>query len=300
MTPSYLLEVKRLYSSLLKLDIGRFLISDDFKYFCLDNYVDELWKNCEDHVVKESKVSVLTLGEYTGDAEKALPLFLGRLIDEREKGFLDVFISMLKAFSTWAKKPLNFDEVKRRLQELGFDSNELDKTGVFPRSGHQQPSKKIVDIQKQANDFFEKANDSLSNTRRTLKEVKYSECVENAQKTVEYALKSILTLFEIDYPKDNRGHEVSHLIPEIIEKLPKDHANFSLWKDSMLPPIIAMSRALSIWGPLSRYDDKKTGMTTKNMFTKDLAEAAEKMANHTFSTCSDIFYVIKYANSKEM
>lgn len=72
-------KLKPLYANLLRLGIGKYLISERFSHLCIENNVDELWNGCKAYVRSLSSVAILVPG-YTGDAEDALGVFVTKLI----------------------------------------------------------------------------------------------------------------------------------------------------------------------------------------------------------------------------
>ena len=130
-------KIKRLYSSLLKLNFEQFLITRQFEHVCLDLNIDQIWERKLEYVRSLSSVSILVPG-YTGYAKEALHLFLMELVNRDD--FLKIMDELLQALSSLSTTPVNLSEVMERLVELKFDEREINSMKVF------QPKVKITDF----------------------------------------------------------------------------------------------------------------------------------------------------------
>lgn len=118
--------VKPFYSSLLRLEFPKYLIADSFDQLLIELNIDDLWVQCEDFVREQSNVMVLVPG-YTGDAEKALGLFLTKLLEKGGQEFIRVIGRILLDFNQWKKTQVDYTSVQEKLLELGFSNDEIAK-----------------------------------------------------------------------------------------------------------------------------------------------------------------------------
>jgi len=64
-------KIRIIYANLLRLGIGKYLITSKFKHLCIEKNIDELWNRCEEFVINESNTYIVSTS-YTGYAEEAL------------------------------------------------------------------------------------------------------------------------------------------------------------------------------------------------------------------------------------
>ena len=71
-------KISIIYANLLRLGIGKYLISSKFKHLCIEKNLDEAWDRCKELVINERGTYIVSTN-YTGYAEEALGIFLTNL-----------------------------------------------------------------------------------------------------------------------------------------------------------------------------------------------------------------------------
>ncbi len=124
-------KVKPLYASLLRLGIGKYLISEHFDHLCIENNIDQLWDKCEEYIRNLSRVAILVPG-YTGYAEDALGVFLAELFSKDQSSFISVLSKITIDFADWDKETKDFSKVIESLVILGYTEDDLEEilTGI--------------------------------------------------------------------------------------------------------------------------------------------------------------------------
>lgn len=123
-------KLKPLYANLLRLGIGKYLISKKFQHLCIENDMDELWDRCKGYVRSLSSVAILVPG-YTGYAEDALGIFLTQLIRKGKEKFIEALGKILVDFAEWTAEKPDFGKIRRSLSDLGY--GEEDSDWIFSR-----------------------------------------------------------------------------------------------------------------------------------------------------------------------
>jgi hypothetical protein len=118
-------KLKPLYANLLRLGIGRYLISKRFDHLGIENNVDQLWNRCEEYVRSFSSVAILAPG-YTGYAEEALGVFLMELFKSGKERFIEILGKILVDFAEWSDKEKDFSKVIDTLLKLGYTQEEVE------------------------------------------------------------------------------------------------------------------------------------------------------------------------------
>jgi len=117
-------KLKPLYANLLKLGIGKYLISERFDHLCIENDIDQLWDGCEEYIRSLSSVAILVPG-YTGDAEDALGVFLTELHKKGVSDFISILGKIIIDFADWDKETKDFNKVIESLLTLGYKEDDL-------------------------------------------------------------------------------------------------------------------------------------------------------------------------------
>lgn len=117
-------ELKPLYANLLRLGIGKYLISKRFDHLCIENNIDQLWNDCEDYVRSLSNVAILVPG-YTGYAEEALGIFLTELLETGREKFIEILGKILCDFVDWRNTNVDLSRIKDALLKLGYTEDEI-------------------------------------------------------------------------------------------------------------------------------------------------------------------------------
>lgn len=142
-------KLKPLYANLLRLGIGKYLISKRFDHLCIENDIDQLWDRCEEYIRSLSSVAILVPG-YTGDAEDALGVFLTELFSKDQSSFISVLSKIIIDFANWGKETKDFSKVIESLSTLGYTEDDLEEilAGIKKEKIKSIPSKpKIPKLQ---------------------------------------------------------------------------------------------------------------------------------------------------------
>lgn len=117
-------KLKPLYANLLRLGIGKYLISKGYDHLCIENNIDQLWDGCKEYIRSLSNVAILVPG-YTGDAEEALGVFLTDLFKGDQSSFISTLSKIMIDFSDWDKETKDFSKVIESLLTLGYTEDDL-------------------------------------------------------------------------------------------------------------------------------------------------------------------------------
>ena len=135
----------------------------------------------------------------------------------------------------------------------------------------------------EAEEEFNKAETAHDLAENLLKEGKYSECVDQFQKTVEYALKSLLILYNIKYPPD---HRITNFLPKIIEKISESDPNHIFYSETVLPPFIAISTILLSIRNLANYSYHTRGqdksIPASQIFNEGIAQSVSILFDYNY------------------
>jgi hypothetical protein len=118
-------KLKPLYANLLKVGIGKYLVSERYHYLCIENDIDQLWDRCKGYI------QILNIGmsasEYTSDEEDALAVFLTELFTEYQSSFISVMSKIMIDFADWDKETKDFSKVIESLLTLGYAEDDLEE-----------------------------------------------------------------------------------------------------------------------------------------------------------------------------
>ncbi len=118
--------LKPLYANLLRLGIGKYLISENFTHLTIENNIDQLWDNCESRAFGLNSSIIVAIPGYTVDAENALGFFLMKLYNSNKASFCDILIKILIDFLEWSEEEKKMDKIKENLIDLGYDRNNVE------------------------------------------------------------------------------------------------------------------------------------------------------------------------------
>jgi len=119
-------KIRIIYANLLRLGIGKYLITSKFKHLCIEKNIDELWNRCEEFVINESNTYIVSTS-YTGYAEEALWIFLTNLLEAGKEIFLKILGEIIIDFAEgWDGEERYFARIGASLEEdLGYDIDEF-------------------------------------------------------------------------------------------------------------------------------------------------------------------------------
>lgn len=116
-------QLKPLYASILRLGIERYLVTDRFRYLCMENNVDELWEIYGRFMTPHQ---VLVPGSLDR-VKETLGLFLNDLYSQSKERFIKILIEILTDFSNWGSDRKDFSRVKVYLCQLGFPNEVVEE-----------------------------------------------------------------------------------------------------------------------------------------------------------------------------
>ncbi len=117
--------LKPLYSNLLRVDFGQYLISNSFSHLSIELNMDELWKDYIRYVVNQSSGLIIVPG-FTGYAEDALGLLLNTIYNKGREVFIEILSKIIVDFIHWSKEEKDLTLIKKSLLDLGFKEEELE------------------------------------------------------------------------------------------------------------------------------------------------------------------------------
>lgn len=129
--------------------------------------------------------------------------------------------------------------------------------------------------------FLADALYSLKEAKEALNDGIYHRAIRRAQESVELALKAILRLFGIEYPKK---HEISDVLNYLSQK-----RKLPAWFTSELDKICEISKRLASERGPAFYGDERAFVPPKTLYNKDDAEKAINDCEYVVTLCSRVF-----------
>jgi len=141
--------------------------------------------------------------------------------------------------------------------------------------------------------WIDKAWNHLKTSREHLKQYNYSESIEASQECIELLAKSLLTFFEIKYPKRHGWNkkEFSDIVNQIQKKKLLDKLKEHNLEYIKLPRLLFLA---NFWAQF--YLPTKYGFedgywaTSQELFGKEEAALAEKHASECFQATTNLRY----------
>ncbi|HAT67615.1 MAG TPA: hypothetical protein DCS66_23960 [Flavobacteriaceae bacterium] len=148
----------KLYGNLLRIDVLKFLNTEEFRFFLIENILLEDWEMFLDFSkIKESDEIIEITGNYfTYDLEKAFFQFINKILNEKKD---EMFLDFVKEFIIW--KQDSFDSVRlvKTLNEwFGSLADDLIATANYKskiNSKKQDLEETEIHLQKASNQLFE-------------------------------------------------------------------------------------------------------------------------------------------------
>jgi hypothetical protein len=126
MTLDSVKKIKKIFAHFLDLEVGPFLESEKFKIFLTEvNLKDEFLELVRKEA--ESRHYIISPSYDSRFIVQAFERFLFFIDTERSNEFIEIIITLLKYFSKWSPKSLNFDEIKEDLKKWGTLDEEINK-----------------------------------------------------------------------------------------------------------------------------------------------------------------------------
>lgn len=155
--------IKKLYATLLKMNVGVFLISDEFKINLIEHNLEKTWNDLETNVRRKDSVIILASG-YTGYAERTLLPFLTVHYEQNKDeldSFLHDFLLVFLSENTFSEKILN--ELNMRLTDL--------KLNKIPFTQTEDKTKKQTTNEKQKELNYDQTIKNLDHIIMTYSEI---------------------------------------------------------------------------------------------------------------------------------
>lgn len=121
------------------------------------------------------------------------------------------------------------------------------------------------------------ARKTLEEAERALAEDSYPLAVRRAQESVEMAIKAVLRLLTVEFPK---AHDVSDLLKDLAKNFP-----LPAWFEEKLPALAAAMAWLSEKRGLSMYGDEEKLIPPTELFDRMDAIKAVGDCREVFSVC---------------
>jgi HEPN domain-containing protein len=127
--------------------------------------------------------------------------------------------------------------------------------------------------------YLKDAEYSLKEARLGLEEKVYHRAVRRAQESTELALKAVLRLIGIEYPRE---HSVGESLLRARRKLPA-------WFVSSLPEIVEIEKGLTEQRGPAFYGDERAFIPPENLYNKKDARKAISDASKVLRLCKRLF-----------
>lgn len=139
--------LRKFYADLLRLNIGKYLLSKNFQYFCIEHNLRDVWDGCYHHAIARESNIVLIPG-YTKYHEAALEHFLVTLAASKPETFFDIIIPLLIDFLKWSPQLPNITEIINDLSELGYVGKDIENELKKDEYVKKEQLKKTIDQEK--------------------------------------------------------------------------------------------------------------------------------------------------------
>lgn len=117
--------IKSLYAFLKKYDIEEFFLTKHFEIALMELNLDEHWEKIRRFVIRESGVTVFISG-FTGYVDEAFKFLLNLIYLKAKPVFIGILNHIIKTFiSNKNVDDFDYNELKQRLLDCGFDSEEI-------------------------------------------------------------------------------------------------------------------------------------------------------------------------------
>jgi len=124
----------------------------------------------------------------------------------------------------------------------------------------------------EAKNCFRRAEKSYEEAIKLINISKYAEAIDKFHDLVENSLKTLLNLYKISYKPT---HDVTSLLPRIIEQLEEKDPNFYLYSEIVLPPFIVIHKMLKEIRNIARYGYR--GISSERIFNEQIAKSIQIM-----------------------
>lgn len=131
-----------------------------------------------------------------------------------------------------------------------------------------------------AGDFPQRARLALQHARESLDQ-NVTLSITRSEEATEYALKAVLMIFGVNYPRDHGVHQVLGT-REVYDRFPE-------WFQRQIPRLVMLSLIFSQLRIFARYGNERLGTPPNDIFTQHEAEVYLEDAEEVVETCERLF-----------
>ena len=240
-------KIEPLFEDLKRLNLGQFLLSQDFKRYCIKINFEESWRNAFKHAKSERRYFCVDIDHDLFDSIDALGLILNRLYQSDKDNFFGFVHDLLLIYTQWSKNDLRVKDILDDLALLSAPENiilGIEKLGNYfstpvPKTSIPEKmwnSEKLESFLRKMDDSIkeEEYNTTLTYAYSCLEGLFKSFIVEKMPEKSELDKLNQLSVADRDYLKGDfcsRGIEypeqVLNLIPTITNAISTARNSFS-------------------------------------------------------------------------
>jgi HEPN domain-containing protein len=131
--------------------------------------------------------------------------------------------------------------------------------------------------------YLEKANIYLGEAKESSKRLDWSHCVLRSAECVEFSLKAVLQVKNVEYKRD---HDVSGYLIGSYNQFPE-------WFKTRVPRFSSLSKVLSSLCLQAKYGNELLKTPPKIIFDRPEAQAYLEIADEIYLDCNKLFLEIK-------
>ncbi len=126
--------IKILFADLLEIGIGKFLLSEKFKFILLKEDLDDIWNKLEEYVDERIDDPMIITSGYTERVEEKLKYLINHIYKKEPEDYFLYFISnLLEEFSKWSDTYISLQNIKYTLLGFGFTEEDIDISFFFDK-----------------------------------------------------------------------------------------------------------------------------------------------------------------------
>lgn len=182
-------KIEPLFEDLKRLNLGQFLLSQDFKRYCIKINFEESWRNAFKHAKSERRYFCVDIDHDLFDSIDALGLILNRLYQSDKDNFFGFVHDLLLIYTQWSKNDLRVKDILDDLALLSAPENiilGIEKLGNY----FSTPVPKTSIPEKMWNS--EKLESFLRKMDDSIKEEEYNTTLTYAYSCLEGLFKSFI------------------------------------------------------------------------------------------------------------
>lgn len=115
--------------------IGKFFLSEKFKFILLKEDLDEDWNTLEEYVDERIDKPMIITSDYTEKVEEKLKYLINQIYKKESKEYFLYFISkILEEFVEWSDDYISLQNIKYTLLGFDYTEEEIDTFFYFIKS----------------------------------------------------------------------------------------------------------------------------------------------------------------------